>query len=165
MRLLFLLTVACLAARPSFAAEPSGCDKFAWPLTREQGLLGAAQAAPGTELDRNAGQAVTLNLAPLADAKLPTAPERQPKKTPALAGYLQFSKAAAPGKYKVSLSEGAWVDVVQDGHYLKPVAFTGATDCAHIRKSVKFDISAAPFTLQVSDAPAAGIAVVVTPAE
>ncbi|MFI5010966.1 MAG: hypothetical protein ACHQAY_01330 [Hyphomicrobiales bacterium] len=54
---------------------------------------------------------------------------------------------------------------MQDAHYLKPVAFTGATDCPHIRKSVKFEIGPGPFTLQVSDAPASSIAIVVTPVE
>lgn len=166
MRFVISLLAACLIAHPAGAAEPSGCDKFAWPLEKEQDLLGKAQAAPvDIELDRNAARAVTIKLGPLESAGLPSAPERKPKRTPALAGYLQFGKAATAGLYKLSLSEGAWIDVVQDGRYLKPTAFTGATDCPNIRKSVKFELGAAPFTLQVSDAPVTGIAVVVTPVE
>jgi hypothetical protein len=165
MRQIIPLIGASLIAWPALAAEPSGCDKFAWPLTNEQRLLGEAQApAQGAEVDRDAGKALTVKLAPLAEAGLPMAPERKPKE-PALAGYLQFGKAASGHPYKVSLSEGAWIDLIQEGHYLKPTAFTGATDCPHIRKSVKFEIGPAPFTLQLSGAPATGIAVVLTPIE
>ena len=65
----------------------------------------------------------------------------------------------------MSLSEGAWIDIIQDGHELKPLAFTGATDCANIRKSVKFELGSGPFTLQVSDAPSPSIDIVITPAD
>ena len=166
MRHILALAGAFLIARPALSAEPSGCDKFAWPLAAEQRLLGEARpAASSVDLDRDAGLAVTIRLVPLADAGLPMVPERKPQKTPALAGYLRFAKATASGLYKVSLSQGAWIDLVQDGRYLKPTAFTGATDCPHIRKSVKFELGKGPFTLQVSVAPASSIAVVVTPVE
>jgi hypothetical protein len=161
-----LVVASLLCATGAFAAEPSGCDKFAWPLTAEQQLLGEAQRAPtGVDLDRGAGKAVELGLVPLAEAGLPMAPERASQKTPVLAGYLRFGKSSGTRRYKVSLSEGAWIDLVQDGHYLKPTAFTGATDCPHIRKSVKFEIGPSPFALQLSGAPASSIAVVVTPVE
>ncbi len=165
MRYLLLIAGAFLGAAPACAAEPSGCDKFAWALTAEQRLLAEPQAAPQGEIDRDSGKAFTIKLAPLADAALPMQPERKPQKMPALAGFLQFGKAAGSHLYKVSLSEGAWIDLVQDGHYLKPTAFTGATDCPNVRKSVKFEIGPDPFTLQVSGAPSSGIAIVITPVE
>jgi hypothetical protein len=164
MRYLRQAALLLMAAAPAHAAESSGCDKFAWPLNAEQRLLGEAQAASSGELDRDAAKAVSVKLSPLAEAALPMAPERPPQKEPALAGFLRFGKGGSH-LYKVSLSEGAWIDLVQDGHYLKPTAFTGATDCPHIRKSVKFEIGPDPFVLQVSGAPASGIAIVVTPAE
>ena len=48
------------------------------------------------------------------------------------------------------ISSGGWVDVVQDGHFLKPKAHSGATDCDGIRKTMKYELSASPFVLQVS---------------
>ena len=39
------------------------------------------------------------------------------------------------------------VDVVQDGHFLKPKAFSGATDCDGIRKTMKFELAASPFVV------------------
>ena len=35
---------------------------------------------------------------------------------------------------------------------LKPKAFSGATDCDGIRKTMKYEISASPFVLQISGA-------------
>ena len=68
-----------------------------------------------------------------------------------LCRFCQYSRAAPKaGLYTVSLSAGGWVDLVQDGHFLKPKAFSGATDCDGIRKTMKYELSASPFVLQVS---------------
>ena len=74
-------------------------------------------------------------------------------------------KAAKAGLYTVSLSGGAWVDVVQDGHALKPVAFSGATDCDGIRKTMKYQLSAQPFVLQVSGAKDNSVSIAILPAQ
>jgi hypothetical protein len=65
----------------------------------------------------------------------------------------------------VSLSTGAWLDVVQDGHFLKPKAFSGATDCDGIRKTMKYELSASPFALQVSGVREDSISIAILPAE
>ena len=57
---------------------------------------------------------VTLALVAPSDAKLPTPPERAPKDG-TFAGFARFKAAPKAGLYTVSLSAGAWVDVVQDG--------------------------------------------------
>jgi hypothetical protein len=77
-------------------------------------------------------------------------PERAPKKPGSSAGMLRFANGAA-GKYRVTLSSGGWIDVIQNGAYLKPIDFTGALDCPGVRKSVEFSLGPEPFTLQVSD--------------
>jgi hypothetical protein len=105
-----------------------------------------------------------MKLVPLSKAQLTMAPERAPKITTSFAGTVEFKQAAQPGTYVVTLSNGAWINLVQDGHYLKRVAFTGALDCPGVRKSVKFTIGAGPFVLQVSDVARNTIAVVVVPA-
>jgi hypothetical protein len=43
-------------------------------------------------------------------------------------------------------------------------AVTGAPGCAGVRKSVKFELSAAPFIVQISGAAKKSIALVLTPA-
>ena len=130
MRVLTLLAVLSLSATSALAAEePSGCDKFKWPIERERAALTApdrAKLASGAEQTTPAASAVTLALVAPQEAKLPSPPERAPKDG-TFAGFTSI-KAAKAGLYTVSLSSGAWVDLVQDGHFLKPVAFSGAKD-------------------------------------
>ena len=83
-----------------------------------------------------------LTLVTPAEAKLPSPPERAPKDG-TLAGFANFKAAPKAGIYTISLSAGAWVDVVQDGHFLKPKAFSGATDCDGIRKTMKYELAGA----------------------
>ena len=79
---------------------------------------------------------------------------------------LRKSKAAPKaGPYTVSLSAGGWVDLVQDGHFLKPKAFSGATDCDGIRKTMRYEISASPLLLQVSGSKDASISIAILPSE
>ena len=65
----------------------------------------------------------------------------------------------------IRLSAAGWVDVVQEGHFLKPKAFSGATDCDGIRKTMKYEISASPFVLQVSGTRDESISIAILPDE
>jgi hypothetical protein len=48
---------------------------------------------------------------------------------------------------------------------LKPKAFSGATDCDGIRKTMKYEISANPFFLQVSSTKENSISIAILPSE
>ncbi len=163
-----LVALLLLGGAPAFAAEePSGCDKFKWPIDRERAALTApdrAKLTSGNELAALPAGGFTLALATPADAKLPTPPERAPKEG-TFAGFASFKTAPKAGLYTISLSSGAWLDVVQDGHLLKPKAFSGATDCDGIRKTVKFELSAAPFVLQISGAKENSISIAILPTQ
>jgi hypothetical protein len=154
MRILAFLAMLSISATSALAAEePSGCDKFKWPIERERAALTATDRpilASGSEQAALPSSAIVLSLVAPADAKLPMPPERAPKDG-TFAGFTSV-KAAKAGLYTISLSAGAWVDVVQDGHFLKPVAFSGATDCDGIRKTMKYELSAQPVLLQISGA-------------
>ncbi|MFX8126017.1 hypothetical protein ABTL08_19695, partial [Acinetobacter baumannii] len=67
----------------AFAAEePSGCDKFKWPIERDRAALTApdrAKLASGAEQAAVPSSAITLGLVAPAEAKLPSPPERAPK--------------------------------------------------------------------------------------
>jgi hypothetical protein len=167
MRVLAFLAVLSLSATSALAAEePSGCDKFKWPIERERAALTApdrAKLATGSEQAALPSSAITLGLVAPADAKLPTPPERAPKDG-TFAGFTSV-KTPKAGLYTISLSSGAWVDVVQDGHFLKPVAFSGATDCDGIRKTMKYELSAQPFVIQVSGARDNSLSIAILPAQ
>jgi hypothetical protein len=168
MKTSLLVALLLLGAAPAFAAEePSGCDKFKWPVDRERAALTApdrAKLASGSEQAALPSSAITLALVAPCEAKLPSPPERAPKDG-TFAGFASFKAAPKAGLYTISLSAGAWVDVVQDGHFLKPVAFSGATDCDGIRKTMKYELSAQPFVLQISGAKENSVSIAILPAE
>ncbi|GLR89037.1 hypothetical protein [Bradyrhizobium iriomotense] len=168
MRILTFIAALSLGATSALAAEePSGCDKFKWPIERERTALTApdrAKLASGGEQAAFPSSAITLALVAPSEAKLPSPPERVPKDG-TFAGFASFKTTPKAGVYTISLSAGAWVDVVQDGHFLKPVAFSGATDCDGIRKTMKYELSAKPFVLQVSGAKDNSVSIAILPAE
>src|SRR5689334_19199256 len=155
MRTPFLVALLLLGAVSARAAEePSGCDKFKWDIAPARAALTApdrTKLGSGSELATLPSTGLTLALATPADAKLPQPPERAPKEG-RFAGFANFKAVPKAGVYTISLSEGAWVDVVQGGHALKPKGFSGATDCEGIRKTMKYELAASPFLLQISGA-------------
>jgi hypothetical protein len=168
MRAPVLVALLLLSATPLWAAEePSGCDKFKWNIDHERAALTApdrAKLASGAELTALPSTGLILALTAPGDAKLPTPPERAPKEG-TFAGFTSVKRAPKAGLYTISLSAGAWVDVVQDGHFLKPKAFSGATDCDGIRKTMKYELSASPLGLQISGTKDNSIAIAILPAE
>jgi hypothetical protein len=167
MRALTFLAALTISMTSALAAEePSGCDKFKWPIERERAALTApdrARLATGSEQAALPASAITLGLVAPSEAKLPAPPERTPKDG-TFAGFTSI-KAPKAGLYTISLSAGAWVDVVQDGHALKPVDFSGATDCDGIRKTMKYELSAQSFVLQVSGAKENSVSIAILPAQ
>jgi hypothetical protein len=120
--------------------------------------------ASGAELASLPATGLTLGLSPPAEAKLPTPPERAPKEG-TFAGFATFKNPPKAGLYTISLSAGGWVDVVQDGHALKPKGFSGATGCDGIRKTMKYQIGASPFVLQISGIKENSVSVAILPSE
>ncbi len=79
--------------------------------------------------------------------------------------YAGFVQAPAPGHegvYRISLTAEGWIDVVQGGHSLKSQGFSGATGCEGIRKSVKFELKAEPFTVEFTNVAGGTIGVAIT---
>ena len=168
MRAPLLIALVLLGTAPAWAAEePSGCDKFKWSIDREKAALTAPdriKLVSGGELAALPSTGVTLALRPPADANLPSPPERAPKEG-TFAGFANIKAAPKAGLYTVSLSAGGWVDLVQDGHFLKPKGFSGATDCDGIRKTMKYEMSASPLVLQISGAREDSVSIAILPAE
>jgi hypothetical protein len=157
--------VACAIAGPCLAQEPVGCDKFKWPLDKERATLNGTdlpKVASGDHVTWPIPWATIVTLAPFADAKLPTPPERAPKSPTSYAGFVQMAAPPRAGTYKITLSSEGLIDVVQDGHAVKSTAFSGATGCEGIRKSVKFDLTAQPLTLELSGVPADSVKIAIS---
>jgi len=102
MRILAVVTLLVLGIAPALSAEePSGCDKFGWPIDRERTALTApdrAKLASGGEQAALPSSGITLALVAPADAKLPSPPERALKEG-TFAGFLNFTAAPKAGLY------------------------------------------------------------------
>jgi hypothetical protein len=168
MRAALLIAFVWLGTAPARAAEePSGCDKFKWGIERERAALTAPdriKLVSGGELAALPSTGITLALRAPGEAKLPSPPERAPKEG-TFAGFANIKAAPKAGLYTVSLSAGGWIDVVQDGHFLKPKGFSGATDCDGICKTMKYEISASPLVLQISGSKEESVSVAILPSE
>lgn len=88
------------------------------------------------------------------------APERAIKPNSPFGGMLVIDTLAA-GRYHVTLSEEAWIDLVQNGAFVASTDHTSAKTCAPIRKSVEFLTAGGPATIQLSSAKAPSIAIAV----
>ena len=162
---LLILFALCVSAATALAQEPSGCDKFKWPLDKERATLTGTdlpKLASGSRANWPLPFATMVALVPFAEAKLAIAPERAPKSNSSFAGLIEVPAPARSGTYKITLSSEGWIDVVQDGRRVQSITSTGVRGCDGVRKSVKFDLAAAPFTVQLSGIEANTIGLVIS---
>ena len=149
------------------AEDATGCAKFKWPIARELSAFAAPNlpaVAAGQPLPAGMG-AVTLELQPQASVSFAKPPGRKPKVDPAFAGVFPMGPIATAGGYQVTLSDEAWIDVVQNGKEIRSSGFSGQPECPGVRKSVKFALQPGPATLQVSGAATDKLKVDILPAE
>jgi hypothetical protein len=158
---LVLLAASC-AALNARAEEASGCDKFKWPVARQQAaLLAEARPAVGDGGGLALGTAVIVHLAPVDKVAYAQPPERAP--LPGGFGAVLTLADPPAGVYSLSLSAGAWIDVLQDGAAKKPLAFSGAKDCPGIHKILKFQLDTRKTVIQISNARDPQLSIVVLP--
>jgi hypothetical protein len=137
-------------------AEP--CSVFEWPMGRELAAFKDAPAgekSSGTELGTWPEGAIRLSLS-TGEVVFPVKPERDPKPGTA-SGTITLPAPRTAGTYQVTLGGKAWIDVIQNGRALKSGAHTMDATCTIMRKSVRFDLVAAPVTLQISSSDATSI--------
>jgi hypothetical protein len=146
------------------AQEKNSCDQFKWSVARERGWFaaGAKPAASGATIVAEQGYAVTLQ--PSESVAFRVNPERAPKPG-SFGAALNVADIGKPGLYQITLSDEAWLDVVQGDAEVKSIGFSGQKDCPGVRKTVRFDLKAGPATLQLSNAAGAAINVALAPAQ
>ena len=145
---------AGLAGSSALAQSSDGCSQFKWPVERER------QAFTSSSLPViKSGAAypammsgVTVALDPQTAVVYPQPPARPPKSSPAFGAVIPAPSVAAPGTYQVTLSEEAWIDLVQNGVRLRASDFSGKKGCDSVRKSVRFKLGPGPVTIEISDA-------------
>ncbi len=70
----------------------------------------------------------------------------------------------AAGKYRVSMSEGFWIDMIADGKFAPTDDFIGAHECHAPRKIVQYSLPSGDLVLQFSNTNSASVRVTVTAA-
>jgi hypothetical protein len=146
------------------AVADDGCEKFAWSLARERAAFAATDKttiAAGDTLAALPAGALVIRLQAGAQAAFKMPPERKPRTEPWHGGLVRLPALAKAGIYQITLSDDAWIDVIQHGRYARSVGSTGRGDCPGVRKSVRLDLDAGPVVLQVSGVAPDAIAITI----
>ena len=158
------------AGQATAGEEGDGCAHFAWNVAHEVALMKqspqsiTAGAKPGKE-------APQIQVDKLYDVKLvgqgtvtyAVKPAKPTLNDSAQGGLVRFRVDKA-GLYRVSITSGHWVDVVDGAEFIKSKDFTGARGCERPRKIVEFELPAGrDLTLQFSGSTDQSVAVVITP--
>jgi hypothetical protein len=153
---------------PAAAEDTTGCEKFAWSVAREQAWFAApskASVTAGETLAAVPNGAFVMRLQPAKIATFAIPPERKSKAVDWFGGAVWLPALERAGIYQLTLSEEAWIDVIQDGRYARSVGSSGRSDCPGLRKSVRMELGQAPFVVQFSGVTANTITVAISPRE
>lgn len=157
--------VLLLLTSPAAAEDAAACDKFKWPLITERAWFDAAADlkayASGASVGELGEGALTVATKPMAGITFVLPPEGKSKPDKTEGALITFEKVVNPGRYQVTLSDEAWIDVVQGGAYRPSGEFSGVHGCPGLRKSVRFEFTDAPLILQLSSASAPVIKVAI----
>ena len=164
---LAVVAVGAVASLPVRAAEP--CDGFTWNVAHERAVFAtpamavtaASAAGPAPSLDVDKLYDITLT--PQGKVNFVLAPAKKALADGAFAGMVKLH-IPSPGKYRVSMSEGFWIDVIADGKFAPTDDFTGAHECRAPRKIVQYPLPAGDLVLQFSNTNSASVRVTVTAA-
>lgn len=164
-----LVTAWLVCVAPAMPAVADSCDAFTWNLAHERSLFAStpsrlsagkdAASAPPVDVDR----LYELSLSPSTEVDLPVTPGRKRDGEATSAGIVRVHVARA-GLYRVSLSEGDWIELVHDGTALPSGDHEGQHECSAPRKVVQFQLPAGDLLVQLSAAMSATVRLTITPA-
>ncbi len=133
------------------ASAQDACGLVPWAVAREPDpfstyipVVDNAQSLPKEGV-------FALRLRPVSEVIYPVAPERG---SDSGNGGIVTVEDIPAGRYRIVLSEEAWVDAVQRGKRLPILASDRATNCPGTRTSVQVEVKGEPLTLQIGGATA-----------
>ena len=167
----WLIGVGCAVfVPPALADEADGCSHFSWDVSHELKVM-KQTAAPVTAATKPGMQAPLLRIDKLYELKLAAQsgvtysakPAKPAASDSAQGGLVRFHVDEA-GLYRVSISSGHWIDVVDGGQLVKSKDFTGSHECARPHKIVEFELPAnKDLVLQLSGSTESSVVTAITP--
>jgi hypothetical protein len=161
------VAVSAAACVEAYAADP--CDGFTWNVSHERAVFATsavavtAAAITGPMPSLDVDKLYDIALTPQDKVSFVMAPAKKALPDGAYAGLLKLHIPNA-GKYRVSMSEGFWIDVIADGKFAPTDDFTGMRECRAPRKIVQYSLPAGDdLVLQFSNANSPSVKVTITP--
>jgi len=163
-----LVAVACVT--PVLAEEADGCSHFRWDVTHELAVMKQAPrpltaaskpgaAAPRLEVDK----LYEVKLTPQSAVTYAVPPAKPTLDDSARGGLVRFH-TGQPGLYRVSITSGHWIDVVEGAQAVKSKDFQGSHGCERPHKIVLFELPGEQdLVLQLSGATASPVLIAITP--
>ena len=142
---------------PAIAQEADGCSQFTWSVAKERELFsaqGMTTANSGAGIATVPEHGIVVTLAKGDTVAFPRPLGRTPKDPASFGGFIVVNEVKKSGVYQITLSEEAWIDVIQDGNPLPAITHSGRKDCPGIRKSLRFELKGGPLIIQLSGASA-----------
>jgi hypothetical protein len=171
MRDISALTAVLLAllAAPAEPGQSRPCAGFGSSLQPELAALAAPQIdvtagrSAATAAPVTLGRSARVRLLRQADVVFTRPPERSRGGPESFAGLLAIDQLPK-GRWRVSVDDAAWIDVVAADRALASPSFQMDANCGPMRKSVVFEQPApARALVQISGGTVAEIRLVVTP--
>lgn len=134
---MFLLQAA---AAPCATVAPPPPELRGWAQPRAIDVGADAVLAPGV--------AVRAKLVPQATLRFAVKPEKLGDA--ASHGGIFRVVTTQPGRYRVALGSGAWIDVVDGGRSVASVGHGHGPACSGIRKMVDFDLPTGTHIVQIA---------------
>lgn len=159
-----------LCGAPAFADEVDGCAHFVWDVGHELAVMKQRPQAVTAGI-KAGSEAPLLQLDKLYDLKLSgqggvsyAAKPAKPTLNDSVQGGIARFHTDEAGAYRVSITSGHWIDVVDGTQVIKSRDFTGARGCERPRKIVEFELPAGKeLTLQLSGSTDAAVMLAITP--
>ncbi len=165
---LALFASTIVVAGAAAKADDAACAKFKWPVAEERAWFAKtplAEAKVGASLPAPPQGAIAVPLAPSSGVKFALPPARKAKGETDNGAIVTIAELPRAGRYQVTLSAEAWIDVIQGGAPVASVDFSGVKDCPGVRKSVRFDLKPGPVVVQLSGAAGPSVLLAMRPSE
>ncbi len=168
-RALAIFAIAAGAASGLAQAKDNpACDQFDWSIKRELQSFAdpyLEMVFSGASLSSVPEKGLVLELQPHGTLDYVLAPAHEAKSDDAFDGLLFVANVPQGGTYQVTLSEDAWIDLIQNGKALDLSAETINPGCSDARKSMRFRLEQGPLTVQVTGAASSQIRLAILPVE